>query len=86
MNHRTGKLVAADFDQSRTQSAPTFPADAIEHASDFGVIDAGETFKQPAPQRSMWADERDDPRLIHLYGWTFTAAIAASAVLARCAP
>lgn len=46
-------------------------------------LDAQIADKQP-PQRSMWQDELDDPRLIRLYGWTFTAAIVASALLTRC--
>ena len=84
MNHRTGPLTAADFDQSRAAPAPTFFVDPIEHTSDFGVLDVGSDFSAPPPRR-MWQEEIDDPRLVRLYGWTFTAAIVASAVLARCA-
>jgi len=83
MNHRIGPLTAADFDQARVAPAPTFPVDAIAHTSDFGVLDVGSDFSAPPPRR-MWQEERDDPRLVRLYGWGFTAAIVASALLARC--
>lgn len=67
MNHRTGKLIAADFEPARALPAPTFELEPIEHTSDFGVLDAGATFVEPAPQRDMWEDERRFPWLLLLY-------------------
>ena len=48
MNHRTGKLTAADFDPSHDVPAPSWFVGPIEHSSDFGVVDVRETFRQPA--------------------------------------
>lgn len=53
MNHRTGKLIAADFDPSQDEPAPTFIIGEVEHTSDFGVLDVGSTFKAPAPLRDF---------------------------------
>lgn len=83
MNHRTGRLTWRDFEPSESVPAPTFCADQVEVVSDFGVIQPGAHFNKPPPRR-MWQEERDDPRLVRLYGWSFSAAIVASALLTRC--
>jgi len=67
MNHRTGKLTAADFDRSRDVPAPTFPIGLIEHTSDFSQLEPGATFKQPAPKHNIFEIERKHPWLVLVY-------------------
>lgn len=67
MNFRKGRLTARDFDRKHDVPAPTFDIEPIEHTSDFGVIDAGATFKQPAPERDMFDLERKHPWLVLVY-------------------
>lgn len=67
MNHRTGKLTSADFEPARALPAPSWFIDQVEHTSDFGVIDAGATFMEPAPQRDMFDVEREHPWLVVVY-------------------
>lgn len=81
MNHRTGRLTWRDFEPSESEPAPTFRADPIEHTSDFGVVDAGATFAQPAPRR-MWQEEIDSPWLVRLYGYALLLTVALSCVFA----
>lgn len=83
MNHRTGRLTRHDFDPSHDVPARSWFIGPIEHASDFGVIDAGETFKRPAPQRDMWADEREFPWLIVAYIATVLLGALVPHVIAR---
>ena len=53
MNHRTGKLTAADFDPSHDAPAASWFNGPIEHSSDFGVVNVGSSFHDPAPERGM---------------------------------
>ena len=43
----------------------------------------GDSFKDPAPPRSMWDEERESPWLVRLYAWAFVASLVGCGVAAR---
>lgn len=71
MNHRKGRLTSRDFDPSKDMPEPQFFTDPIETDSGFGVVYPGSTFKHPAPDRDMWAMEKQHPWVFLVYASCF---------------
>lgn len=93
MNHRTGKLTAADFDPS--QDAPTWFVGPIEDDIGIGSANVGATFHVPARKRGINRSDENQgrgpnpPRVSAsewawlivcalLLGWVVMAAVGAS--------